>query len=200
MIKDIHVQSCWNCRPKPICDCGNKGFGFEIKDCKRINLLVGNHEVGKSFALAHVNLEGKPFVKVLGAGLLSPIETTYVLDVKVFELAMAKNHKFPFPPNPIYKFLILDEIGNNTHHSIHKPFWKNLIKEIIEHDLQVFATTHSYEMIEALVEAAKEHDFIGKDEVRLYRLHKNEEGSGVTQFDSWAIDALLEEKRELRGK
>ena len=60
MIKDIHVQSCWNCRPKPICNCGNEGFGFEIKDCKRINLFVGNHEVGKSFVLRHVNLKGKP--------------------------------------------------------------------------------------------------------------------------------------------
>ena len=206
MIKDIHVQSCWNCRPKPICDCGNQGIAFEIKDCRRINLLVGDHGVGKSFALAHVNLEGKPFVQI--SGMETPIETTYYAsettyyasDVKVFELAMAKNHKFPFPPNPIYKFLILDEIGNNTHHSIHKPFWINLIKQIIEHDLQVFATTHSYEMIEALVEAAKEYDFIEKDEIRVYRIHKNKEGSGVTQFDSWAIDALLEEKREVRGR
>lgn len=199
MIKDIHVQSCWNCRPKPICDCGNQGIGFEIKDCRRINLLVGKNGVGKSFALAHVNLEGKPFVEVQGAGLLPPTETIYIKDPKNFELGIADNLWI----GGIHyksKYLVLDEIGNNTHYSAHKVFWKNLIKQIIEYDLQVFATTHSYEMIEALVEAAKEYDFIEKDEIRVYRIHKNKEGSGVTQFDSWAIDALLEEKREVRGK
>jgi hypothetical protein len=54
-------------------------------------------------------------------------------------------------------------------------------------------------MLEALIEAAKKINIIEKEELRLYRLHKNEEGSGITQFDSWAIDALLEEKREVRG-
>ena len=196
-IKEIHVQSCLNCRPKPICDCGYQGIGFEIKDCRRINLLVGNHGVGKSFALAHVNLEGKPFVQI--SGMETPIETTYYAsDVKVFELAMAKNHKFSFPPNPIYKFLILDEIGNNTHHSIHKPFWINLIKQIIEYDLQVFATTHSYEMIEALVEAAKEYDFIEKDEIRLFKIVKRGNETLVGSYTAEEIEAKVDSGLEIR--
>ena len=122
MIKEIHAQSCWNCRPKPICDCGNQGIGFEIKDCRRINLLVGDHGVGKSFALAHVNLEGKPFVEVRGAGLLPPTETIYIKDPKNFELGIADNLWI----GSVYynsKYLVLDEIGNNTHYSVHKPFW-----------------------------------------------------------------------------
>lgn len=198
MIKNIYVQTCWNCRPKPICNCGNEGFGFKIKDCKKINLLVGKNGIGKSFALAHVNLEGKPFVPVLGAALIPPIETIYIEDVKSFELSISDNKWINVYNSS--KYLVLDEIGNNTHYSVHKLFWKNLIKQIIEHDLQVFATTQSYEMIETLIEAAKETDLIAKNEIRLYRLHKNEEGSDVTQFDSWEIGALLEEKREVRGK
>lgn len=196
MIKNIHVQSCLNCRPKPICDCGNQGIGFEIKDCRRINLLVGNHGVGKSFALAHVNLEGKPFVKVLGAVLLPPTESICIEDVKNFELAMAKN-QFPFPPNPIRKFLILDEIGNNTHHSIHKPFWTNLIKEIIEHDLQVFATTHSREMIQSLVKVCQEGAIDEKDFV-VFSLYKDGEKNYVDDYRGENLQIQIDNGGEIR--
>lgn len=198
MIKEIHVQSCWNCRPKPICDCGNQGFGFEIKDCRRINLLVGNHGVGKSFALAHVNLEGKPFVGVERAGLLPPTETIYIEDPKDFELAIADNLWI----GDVYdnsKYLVLDEIGNNTHYSVHKPFWENLIKQIIEYDLQVFATTHSYEMIKALVEAAKETDLIEKDEIRLFKIKKDSEGlNHAIKYNSNMLMHVVENEREVR--
>jgi AAA15 family ATPase/GTPase len=197
MIKDIHIQSCLNCRPKSICDCDNKGFGFEIKDCKRINLLVGNHGVGKSFTLAHVNFENKPFVQIIGSGSLPPIETINIENVQDFELGIADGQWINcYDAN---KFLVLDKIGNNTHYSVHKPFWINLIKQIIKYDLQVFATTQSYDMIKALVEAAKETDLIEKDYIRLFKIRKtSKEEILVGDYNAEEIEAKVESGLEVR--
>jgi len=148
---------------------------LKINDCKRINLLVGKNGVGKTAVLEWINeayhQEYAPFFS----------------SWRFYRVRQGSN------------IVLFDEIENGLHFTIMKDFWTKLIASVIENDLQVFATTHSYEMLEALIEAAKKINIIEKEELRLYRLHKNEEGSGITQFDSWAIDALLEEKREVRG-
>ncbi len=47
------------------------------------------------------------------------------------------------------KILLIDEIENGLHYSAHEEFWTMLFKLCIENDVQVFATTHSLEMIKA---------------------------------------------------
>ena len=54
------------------------------------------------------------------------------------------------------KILLIDEIENGIHYSAHYDFWKNIFKLSKELNVQIFATTHSLEMINAFNEVAKE--------------------------------------------
>jgi AAA15 family ATPase/GTPase len=55
----------------------------------------------------------------------------------------------------IESILLIDEIENGIHYSIHNDFWKAMFKLSKELKVQVFATTHSLEMIKAFNEVAK---------------------------------------------
>lgn len=50
--------------------------------------------------------------------------------------------------------LLIDEIENGIHYTAHKEFWQHLFKLCKELNVQVFATTHSLEMIKAFNEVA----------------------------------------------
>jgi AAA15 family ATPase/GTPase len=46
-------------------------------------------------------------------------------------------------------YLLIDEIENGIHYTAHEEFWQHLFKLCKELNVQVFATTHSLEMIKA---------------------------------------------------
>lgn len=55
--------------------------------------------------------------------------------------------------------LLIDEIENGIHYSHHEAFWEMLFKLCKEFEVQVFATSHSLEMIKAFNKVALEKDF-----------------------------------------
>jgi AAA15 family ATPase/GTPase len=55
------------------------------------------------------------------------------------------------------KVLLIDEIENGIHYDNQKDFWKMLFRLAIELDTQIFATTHSWEMIKAFADVGVEH-------------------------------------------
>jgi AAA15 family ATPase/GTPase len=68
------------------------------------------------------------------------------------------------------KRIMIDEIETGIHYLRQKDFWLNIIRICRELDVQLFATTHSKECIEAFVEAAKE---IEEKDIRLIKLQEN---------------------------
>lgn len=60
--------------------------------------------------------------------------------------------------NAAINALLIDEIENGLHYSVQGEFWKMLIKFSIEYNIQLFATTHSREMLEAYCAVSKEFD------------------------------------------
>ena len=72
------------------------------------------------------------------------------------------------------KRIMVDEIEIGVHHSKLKDFWINIFKVCKELDVQLFATTHSKECIEAYVEAAKE---VSEENIKLIRLQENKDKS-----------------------
>jgi len=162
MIKDIHIQNYHSIKD------------LKINDCKRINLLVGKNEVGKTTVLE--------FIKQSYHKEYAPFYSSWRA----------------FKTNQDSKIILFDEIENGLHHSVMKDFWRYIIKMALANNFQIFATTHSHEMMEALVKAAEETNLIEQEEIRVYRLHKNEEGNGVMKFESWATDQLIKEGRNMR--
>ncbi|WP_204102554.1 MULTISPECIES: AAA family ATPase [Spirulina sp. CCY15215] len=54
------------------------------------------------------------------------------------------------------KVLLIDEIENGIHYTSQKEFWKMLFRLSQELDTQIFATTHSWEMIRAFADVGVE--------------------------------------------
>ncbi|MEI7578583.1 MAG: hypothetical protein WCJ58_00930 [bacterium] len=126
-------------------------------------------------------------------------------DCKRINLLVGKNGvgkeeilRFVFDIGLLYKvsFKCFSEIEYGLHYTDMKDFWLQIIEFSISNTVQVFATTHSYEMIKALVEAAKETNLIKQDEIRLYRINKTQKNP--TKFDSTQIDKFIKLEWEVR--
>ena len=74
------------------------------------------------------------------------------------------------------KFLLIDEIENGLHHTVQQEFWEILFELAVEYNIQIFAATHSSEMIEAFAEVAQKLQFVGKGiHFELFRHFKTNE-------------------------
>ena len=96
------------------------------------------------------------------------------------------------------KYLFIDEIENGIHYSVQKDVWKAIGQMARELDIQVFATTHSYEMIEAAHEAFKDDDF---DDFRFHRLYHDSTTGKIEArtYNDFSMNAALSREYEVRG-
>jgi AAA15 family ATPase/GTPase len=98
------------------------------------------------------------------------------------------------------KFLLIDEIENGLHHTVQKDFWEMLFKLAVEYNIQIFATTHSHEMIEAFAEIAEKPQFVGKGVFfEMFRHFKTEEVV-ANRIDVENLDYKLSHNSPFRGE
>ena len=91
--------------------------------------------------------------------------------------------------------LLVDEIENGIHHSIMPIVWKGLFHAAKEADLQIFATTHSWECILAADHAARE---AGSYDLSLIRLDRVDGDVKATVMDEKTLTTAKELQWELR--
>ncbi len=91
--------------------------------------------------------------------------------------------------------LLVDEIENGIHHSVLPIVWKGLFHAAKEADLQIFATTHSWECILAADQAAREN---GSYDLSLIRLDRVEGDVKATVMDEKTLATAKELHWELR--
>ncbi|TAH17585.1 MAG: hypothetical protein EAZ09_19655 [Oscillatoriales cyanobacterium] len=60
--------------------------------------------------------------------------------------------------NSEHKILLIDEIENGIHYTNQREFWRMLFRLAVELDTQIFATTHSLEMLQAFADVGLEPD------------------------------------------
>ena len=94
--------------------------------------------------------------------------------------------------------IFIDEIENGFHHDIHRNVWRTIDEISNSLQVQVFATTHSKEMIEAANEAFRDDDV---DDFRFLRLYRDATTGNVEArtYNEYSIDAALSRDREVRG-
>ena len=92
--------------------------------------------------------------------------------------------------------LLIDEIDNGLHHSSLDLLWKSLIRSAINYDVQVAATTHSYECIKALVDSTEGESM--EDMIRVFRTETTDDKVKVTVFDRDALTRFMEREWEVR--
>jgi AAA15 family ATPase/GTPase len=93
--------------------------------------------------------------------------------------------------------LLIDEIENGIHYSIQREFWKAILSVTRDLNVQIFATTHSREMIEALNTAYQNKN---NDNLRLFTLKKDGNSNLSVKFTSDMINAVVEMDQEPRDR
>ena len=66
-------------------------------------------------------------------------------------------------------FLLIDEAENGIHHSVHGDYWRMILQSAQENNVQVIATTHSWDCVRGFAQAAKENEEAEGQLVRLSR-------------------------------
>jgi hypothetical protein len=93
------------------------------------------------------------------------------------------------------QILLIDEFENGLQHDALVPVWSALGKFAREHDVQIFATTHSYECIAAAHEAFSEHT----EDFAVIKL-RPDPATGIAAFvlGHEAVGAALNTELEIR--
>ena len=91
--------------------------------------------------------------------------------------------------------VLIDEIENGFHHSVLRQVWQSIDEAARRYNTQVFATTHSFECIEAAHEAFRENQQYA------FRLHRLERIAGeihAITYDQETLAATIRSNLEVR--
>lgn len=96
-------------------------------------------------------------------------------------------------------FVFIDEIENGFHHKTLKILWETIFDTAREYNVQIFATTHSYECIKAFQKAYtfNKHPE-DNDDIKLIRIEKQQEKHVAHSFSHKELEDLLTENWEIR--
>lgn len=92
--------------------------------------------------------------------------------------------------------VLIDEIENGLYYSVQQKLWDAIFNWANALNVQVFATTHSMECIEAFNSSLKESLF--KKQARLFRIEKKDDKFRSIEYTSESLNESLESKWEVR--
>ena len=92
-------------------------------------------------------------------------------------------------------FLVIDEAENGIHHSVQRDFWKMVMRTAIENNVQVFATTHSWDCVVGFAQAAADSE---KTDGVLIRLEWDGEQMRAVEYSEEELLIAGEQSIEVR--
>lgn len=97
-------------------------------------------------------------------------------------------------------FLLIDEFENGLHYSVQPDVWRLVFELAKRYNIQVFATTHSWDCIESFAQVAKEREDLEGVLFRMGRsVRKSDNGKVIaTEFDEDELYNLTKDKIEVR--
>lgn len=102
--------------------------------------------------------------------------------------------------NSEHKILLIDEIENGIHYKNQREFWRVLFRLAVELDTQIFATTHSLEMLQAFADVGLElNKECSSAYFELARKLKTNEIIG-SRLDLETLNYALEHQEGVRGE
>ena len=88
--------------------------------------------------------------------------------------------------------VLVDEIENGLHHSVLPGVWKVIAKAAEQFNVQMFATTHSFECVEAA------HEALGPDGFSLHRLEVVDGENRCVSLSPTALSGAIRHNLEIR--
>ena len=92
-------------------------------------------------------------------------------------------------------FLLIDEAENGIHHSIQAKFWNMVLQTAQRNNVQVLATTHSWDCVVGFAKAANELEEV---EGVLYRIQRNRERLRAVEYPEETLRAAVKHRIEVR--
>jgi len=104
-----------------------------------------------------------------------------------------------FSENENPKYLLIDEIENGLHYTAQQEFWKMLFRLAEAYQIQLFATSHSLEMINAFKKVAYQTEF--EQDAMYFELFKNPVSNQITAnpFDMGMLHYDIIKNNPFRG-
>lgn len=95
--------------------------------------------------------------------------------------------------------LLIDEIENGLHYSVQPDLWQMIFETAKELDVQVFATTHSFDCIRAFQQAAEESGAEGRL-ISLRRSKREDEDGKIVAvpYDEDTLKSVARSNIEVR--
>ena len=92
-------------------------------------------------------------------------------------------------------FLLIDEVENGIHHSVQAKFWKMVLQTAQRNNVQVLATTHSWDCVKGFAQAANESEDV---EGVLVRLERVPAGLKAITYDESRLEIAARSNIEVR--
>ena len=92
-------------------------------------------------------------------------------------------------------FCLIDEAENGIHYSVQQEFWRMVLQTACENNVQVFATTHSWDCVRGFARAAVENENV---EGVLVRLDKNGDHLRPVEYSEEDMATAAEQGIEVR--
>ena len=127
-----------------------------------------------------VKIEGKDYpvpLRTLGDGAMR----TFAVAVAIAKCASG--------------FLLIDEAENGIHHSIQAKFWNMVLQTAERNNVQVIATTHSWDCVVGFAKAANELEDV---EGVLYRIQRNGERLRAVEYPESDLANAAKHRIEVR--
>jgi len=147
-------------------------------DIERVGMIGSNDSFTRRYAIAKVRQRADPIpFRSMGEGMS-----------RMFGIALAL-------VNAKDGILLIDEVDTGLHYSVLPDLWKLIFEVAHRLNVQVFATTHSKDCIEAFQYAADENT---EEEGMLIRLENRKAGVGAVTFDEQELAIITREQIEVR--
>ena len=90
--------------------------------------------------------------------------------------------------------LLIDEAENGIHHRVHESYWSLIFQFAKQHDVQVVATTHSWDAVNGFARAASDH----LDDAGLVRLQRVNGEISAVEYKPEEIHVVARQGIEVR--
>ena len=137
--------------------------------------------------------ERRPIVKINGQDRPVPLRSLGDGATRIFGVALAL-------ANSQGGFLVIDEAENGIHHSVQQAFWNMVIRTAQEDDVQVIATTHSWDCVVGFGLALREKALTDdEDEAgHLVHLSRYEDNIRATEYSGEDLQTAIRHGTEVR--
>ena len=130
----------------------------------------------------------KAVVKMNGQERPVPLKSLGDGAVRMFSIALAI-------ANSQDGFLVIDEAENGIHYTVQPAFWKLVMQSAYENNVQVIATTHSWDCIAGFAQAAVQTE---KVEGVLFRIDRLDDWMRAVEYNEDDLQVVARQRIEIR--